>query len=187
MLIIQDILILVEDFAPDLGWERNNFAKSDGPLIVGLDEEQLEPLLGAMLLNETSTKPYLSSWNISPVIQAPEDRATGERRSSGSPTIFPPLATLSGFGPLPIPTSGNQISNSGTASPKLCPPLNSDATRVHIDSPNIGVQSIYEKRRRNAGSGSSNNNNNRVDIERIRRGGDVRTTVCCPCHFEYGF
>ena len=178
MLIPQDILILVEDFAPDLGWERNNFAKSDEPLIIGLDEEQLEPLLGNMSLNETSTKQIPADWSTLSVGQSPKERVTAEIRNSGSLTVSPPSrATLSEVVALPTSASGIPLSNTGTVTPLQSSPLNPDATRVQMESSSACVQSMYEKRRRSAGSGSSNNNNNRVDIERIRRGGDVRTTV----------
>lgn len=172
-------MISVEDFASDLECERDNVARSDEPLIIGQDDDELETLVGGMTLADSPLQPALargeilaapfSHAEVYPLYPVAKHRGEPSNPSSQSQTTYlqppsaaRPLSSIPRFVLSPL-SAATQASLGNMPGP------------MHVESMGSAIPLAYERRRRSTGNGP--NSNNKVDIEKIRRGGDVRTTV----------
>ena len=177
-LTLKEIRLSVEDFVPDQDWKSADTTKCNAPLIIGQDDEELESIVGTMTLTDRSNR------------MSPERSFEATHPPNGSlhrSTIFynrgssPSMPRNGSFPPPPqtpvsvLPFGFCSPSSSQLFQVKSKPCLG--AMNVTGQMASVGSVNLVSYDRRHRGTCNGVNNNNRVDIERIRRGEDVRTTV----------
>ena len=178
MLILQEIVLSVEGFEPDLAWDRSKTAKTDEPLIIGQDDDEVETLVGGVTLTDMSNSPSPTKYLESAKSVTGEALRSFTPRNCVSGRLHSPLGSFSPhpqLSPFRLPLGSGHRADFHALQALLHPPFGVSTAIGHTDPTTPAGSPLYERRRRSTGNGP--NNNNKVDIEKIRRGEDVRTTV----------